>query len=520
MLKKNKTDSKSYTDDNIVRGKAFSVFTITDAISSLIVLISGVILARLLPKTQLGIYREITFVYSFVVPFMLLEFPTAILYFLPRFKGEDRWHYIGFTYLYSVIAGIVFILIFFFLSPFFETYGTKVNGTASLFLLISIAAPFTFITTFFRQILITIRELKTLFFFGMVYALLSFLPVLAYFFAINNRTELQVYLIFAVLIQNAICSMLSIYWFISNKERKYDLPQLNLHKLLKFSIQTWKEQFNYSIYFVARLPMVLLAKDFAKLIIMGFLSADSFATYTIGAVVIPFLPTLRTALVNTLVPEVAKEYHETCKISRKTLNVWRRATQLLAFIIIPAFVFLEVFGYEFIVGLYTKKYINSVPIFRVFLILIISYLFGYDIFLQGIGRTRPIFISSIIFLATNISTSLVLFKYFGLIGPAIGTIIANFISAAYLWNEARKVLGEEPFGSVLRKSFLKIFIESLLAAIIMKSILFFAGFALNYLIQLAIGLVGSACLVLLIWYFRYPDILIELISLAKIISKK
>lgn len=513
------TVSRSYTTRNITRGKAFSAFTITDALNSLITLFAGVVLARLLPQALLGIYREISFVYSFVVPFMLLELPTAVLYFLPRYKGEERWLYIESIYTFSVIAGIVFILIFFFLSPVFETYGTKVQGTAYLFMLISIAAPFTFISTFFRQILITIRELKILFFFGIIYALSSCLPIVANFLAVNEEEKLE-FLILAVVVQNIIGAIIAIYWFLCSKERRNQLPELSLRKLPNFFHQKWAEQFRYSIYFVARLPMALLAKDFARLIIMAFLSTDSFAIYTIGAVVIPFLPTLRTALINTLVPEVAKKYHETGKISKETLYVWRRATQLMAFIIIPAFVVLEVFGYEFIVGLYTSKYIDSVPIFRVFLFLIPSYLFSYDIFLQGIGNTKPIFISSIIFLIVNVITSFLLLKYLGLIGPAMGTIVANYIGAAYLWSKSRKAIGEAPFGSLVRKDFLRIFVESIFAAIIMKSILFFTGTDLGYIIKLFIGFTGSVFLLLMIWYFRCRDTLTDLWLLAKSTLKR
>jgi len=498
----------------VTRAKTFTVFTITQTFTTLIGLFVGIALARLLSKADLGIYREVLFVFSFVVPFLLLELPTAVLYFLPRFKGKERGLYIESTYIFSIIAGIVFILLFFFLSPVFEDYGTKLEGTANLFILISIAAPFAFIVLFFRQILVTIRELKTLFYFGIIYACLSALPIAAYFLAGSEEQRLK-FLILAVVAQSVIGAIIAISWFLRSKAKQHDRLKLSLRKPLGFIRRNWREQFRYSIYLVARLPMVLLAQDFDRLLIMGFLSASSFAVYTIGAVNIPFLPTLRAALVNTLVPEVADKYHETGEVPTESLHAWRRAIQLTALIIIPAFVFLEIFSHECIVGLYTMNYAESVPIFRAYLFLVPSYLLSFAIFLQGTGHTKPIFISSIIFLIMNVALSLVLLKFLGLVGPAIGTVVANFIGAGYLWKESRKVIGGEPYGAVVGKDLLRILAESLIAGIIIKVILFFTCADLGYLMQLGIGLAGSSGLVLIIWYFCRRDTLRELWTLAR-----
>lgn len=266
--------------------------------------------------------------------------------------------------------------------------------------------------------------------------------------------------------------------------------------------------------------MVLLAKDFDRLIIMGFLSVDSFAVYTIGAMRIPFLPVLRTSLVNTLVPEVAEGYHETGKVPGESLHAWRRAIQLTALIIIPAFIFLEIFSNEFILGLYTTKYTESVVIFQVFLFLVPSYLLSYGIFLQGTGRTKPILYQSVIFIVLNVILSLVLLKFLGLVGPAIGTVIANFIAAGYLWNESRKVIGEEPFGAAVRNDLLWILAESLFAGILMKLVLIFACADLNYPIQFVIGFLGSGGLLLIIWYFRRRNSLKEIRALVKGVIKR
>jgi O-antigen/teichoic acid export membrane protein len=386
-------------------------------------------------------------------------------------------------------------------------------------MLISIAAPFAFIVTFFQQILVTIRELKTLFYFGISYAFLSALPIAGYFLADSEGQRLK-FLILAVVAQSAIGAMIAISWFVRSKAKQHDPLELRLRKLVSFIRSNWREQFKYSIYLVAQLPMVLLAANLDKLIVMGFLSASSFAIYAIGALTMPLLPTLRAALVNTLVPEVADKYHETGKVPTESLHAWRRAIQLTALIIIPAFIFLEIFSHELIVGLYTIKYAESVPVFRAYLLLVPSYLLSFGIFFQGTGHTKPILISSIVFLITNVVLSLVLFRFLGMVGPAIGMVVANFIGAGYLWKESPKVIGEEPFGAVVGKDLLRILAESLGAGIIIKAILFFTCAHLDYLTQLVVGLAGSSGLVLIIWYFCRRDTLKELWALTRRILRK
>ena len=501
------------------REKTFAVLSIIDSLSAVIGIFVSIALTRLLSQTNLGIYNEVLFVFSFVVPFMLLELPTAMLYFLPRYKGADRGLHIESVYIFSIISGIIFILMFFLLSPILESYGTKVGGTAILFILISLAAPFVFVVTFFRYILIAIRELKTLLYFGIIYGLLSALPIAAFVLADGDERRLE-YLILAMVAQNIIGATIAVWWFLRSNIRKDSLLEFSLRKPFKFIKEHWREQFKYSIYLVANLPVVLLAKDCDRFIIMGFLSVNSFAIFTIGAVRIPFLSMLRSSLVNVLVPEVAKGYSQTGKVPKESIHAWRKAIRLTALIIIPSFVFLELFSREFIIGMYTTKYADSVVIFRAVLFLVPSYLLSYGIFLQGTGHTKPILYQSIIFIVLNLVLSLILLKFIGLVGLAIGMVLATIVSSGYIWLEVKKVIGEEPFGVIVRNDLLRILAESVGVVILAKLVVVFTCAKLGYPAQFLIGFAVSSGLLLIIWYFCRHDSLNEILVFVKSVLKR
>lgn len=263
------------------------------------------------------------------------------------------------------MRGVFLILLFSVLAYPLERFTTKTGGTAILFILISISAPFLFILSFFRQILIAIRELKTLMLFSIISGVLQILPIIAIFLTANSQKVLQL-IILATVLQSIISSAIAITWLLRVKKRE-DKKNPRTMTLKGFVKRNWREQFRYSGYLIARLPIALLQQYFDRFLITGLFSPIAFATYTIGAKNIPFLPMFRTSLVNTLAPEISEEYHKTKQVSGKSLEAWRKGIRLTALIIIPVFVFLEIFSYEFITGLYSIKYAEAVSIFRVYL---------------------------------------------------------------------------------------------------------------------------------------------------------
>ncbi|MEI6817221.1 MAG: polysaccharide biosynthesis C-terminal domain-containing protein, partial [Bacteroidota bacterium] len=75
---------------------------------------------------------------------------------------------------------------------------------------------------------------------------------------------------------------------------------------------------------------------------------------------------------------------------------------------------------------FNAQFIDSATIFNVFLMLIISRLVFPQTILIGLRKTRIIMIAAFIEIIINVVSSLILLRYFGIIGVAMGTIVAYF----------------------------------------------------------------------------------------------
>ena len=83
---------------------------------------------------------------------------------------------------------------------------------------------------------------------------------------------------------------------------------------------------------------------------------------------------------------------------------------------------------QFIVLLYTKDYVRSILIFRIYLLMIPLRLAPYSVMLLASGHSKEIFKSTMIFLILNTVLNVIFIKIIGFAGPAIATVLAVFLS--------------------------------------------------------------------------------------------
>ena len=93
---------------------------------------------------------------------------------------------------------------------------------------------------------------------------------------------------------------------------------------------------------------------------------------------------------------------------------------------------------------FNAKFEASASVFNVFLLLIISRLAFPQTILIGLRKTRVIMVAAFLEICINISASLLLLPVFGLIGVAMGTVIAYFAEKIILILYLRMALNIHP----------------------------------------------------------------------------
>jgi len=165
---------------------------------------------------------------------------------------------------------------------------------------------------------------------------------------------------------------------------------------------------------------------------------ELFAIFAYGARELPIVMTMAAAFSSALLPEVAKDTVGSLKMIRE------KSVKLFHFLF-PFSILLMLTSKYWFPLLFNQGFLESVPVFNVFLLVVISRLIFSRTILVGLQDNKMVLLISIAELLLNIILSIILVKYFGLLGIAIGTVLAYWMEKAlisfYLFKKYKIGLG-------------------------------------------------------------------------------
>ncbi|MFN7116524.1 MAG: lipopolysaccharide biosynthesis protein [Saprospiraceae bacterium] len=155
-----------------------------------------------------------------------------------------------------------------------------------------------------------------------------------------------------------------------------------------------------------------------------------FAIFRYGAQELPLTLALTNALGTALLPDIAKNLSESLSaIKTKSLRLFHLLFPLTIVIILTDRWLFPI--------LFNPNFIASVPIFNVYLLILISRLVFARSVLVGLQANRQVLVISVIELIINALLSFWLVQYWGMVGIAVGTLIAysveKILLCAYLY---------------------------------------------------------------------------------------
>ncbi|MCC5933626.1 MAG: polysaccharide biosynthesis protein [Balneolales bacterium] len=169
-----------------------------------------------------------------------------------------------------------------------------------------------------------------------------------------------------------------------------------------------------------------------KWIVALFFDSDRlYAVYEIGARKIPFVIALTSAVSAALV----SEYSKLLKTGTydAALREARNASRRLSMLLLPVLAVLFVFAEQVLFVLF-GGYADSAPIFRIYLLTVLTQLVFPQSMLLALGRSDVNARFSVAELAFNVALSLALVIWIGFAGPALATLASHvFFTAAMFW---------------------------------------------------------------------------------------
>jgi O-antigen/teichoic acid export membrane protein len=155
--------------------------------------------------------------------------------------------------------------------------------------------------------------------------------------------------------------------------------------------------------------------------------ADNFAIFRFGAKELPFVIMLATGLSNAMLTEFSTKEN-----LRETLGRIKRKSLRIMHSMYPLSIALLIFAEPLYRFMFSPEFEKSAGVFVIYLLTILSRLLFPHTILMGMKKTRAVLRVAVIEVIMNIGLSLWLVHPYGVVGVALGTIIAYFVAKVIL----------------------------------------------------------------------------------------
>ncbi|MCK4597929.1 oligosaccharide flippase family protein [bacterium] len=387
-------------------------------------LISAVILSRYLSVSNYGSYQQLIVIYGTLLTIVSFGLPQSINYFLPRSESPgEKKAYVFQTYFLLLGLSLMFVSALFLSSKFISKQfnNEELSGLLKLFAwFVFFLIPIQFVD----QLLVVLDKTKKLAVYRLSFACLRLLSIVVPVLMKANLKTIISFLVGFSVIQFVVTTFILFKPFVNIK---YSWQRGSLVKQLRYSTYIGMSSF-----------VGVLTRESDKIIVSLFFLPASFAVYANGAREIPFIGIITGSVIAILVPEFVKLYKE--KKVQDLLELWHLSIVKVAVVLFPIAAFLFLFAREFMVTLFSPKYLASTKVFRIYLLLVPLRVTTYGAILMSIGKTSILFRSSVYALLLNVMLNIMFIRTFGSIGPAIATVLVTYILTIYMLHNIRQAV--------------------------------------------------------------------------------
>ena len=382
-----------------------------------------VIVVRRLDLVQFGVYKQLFLMIATSVAILQLGFGMSAYYFLPRERHRRAEVILNICAFNVVIGGLACaclmiwppLLGLIFHQPTLAGYASLMG---LVILLWTIASPLEIIPIancemkLASAMIMSVQLTRTVMYLG---AVIIFGTVRALMYAAVVQGLLQ-----TVVLLVYLRSRFGNFW-------------------LRLDAGLLRHQLSYAVPLGLAGMLYTVQTDLHNYFVSNRLGAAAFAIYAVGTIQLPLTTLLQEATNAVLIPRVS--YLQHVNDTREIILLIARATRKLAAVYFPIFALLTVTAQELIGFVFTRRYLASVPIFRMNLILLLISILLQDPLFRAYEAQRFFLIRLRIFTGVLLVTGL----WFGIMrfGP-IGAI-----TAVVAVSTAERIITAVRFGGIL-----------------------------------------------------------------------
>lgn len=445
------------------------ILAIVRAITICTSLIQTMILSRIMSLTEYGVYSQLLIIISIVTTFSNLGLNNAINYFYNRYdKNNEKEKYINVIFALTILAGLIGAIVIFVFRNAIATY-YKNQIIIGLIIYIVLRPMFANIISLYQSLYISAGKTKIIAIRNFLISFVQTICVPLSFYLLKDIT--------AMLIVQVSLDIIQLIYFGLNFSKK----EININPF-KFDKSIINEILKYAIPMGLALMMGTLFKESDKLIIAKLMDTESLAIYTNMSKQLPF-EFIALAFTSVVTPAIVKFYH--VKDMNSVTKIW---SNYMEFGYMSTWTLCSgaiVCAKELLLFLYSDKYLVGLNIFIIYLIVEMFRYTYFGMILSATGHTKYILNSSIISLIANIIFNIIFYNLFGIIGPAIASLLCVIIMGVFQLNKSCKILNENIFKAIRMKRMIIMLVQIVMTGSVcyaIKSILY--NFINNYIVIL------------------------------------
>jgi O-antigen/teichoic acid export membrane protein len=407
------------------------------------------LLVRRMPQHEFGLYKQIFLVIGSAVTVLPLGFGLTAFYFLPReerFRNETVLNVVLFTTAVAALFAAVLslfpaVLILLFNEPEAARFAPWIGTVIVLWVLGS----------FLEIVTVANQEIKIA-----TGVILGIQVTRAIFFltaALGSGTVNA--LVGAAIAQGAV-QVGALMFFLRSRFPGF---------WRAFNLSFFRRQLAYALPFGVAGTLWTLQVDVHNYFVSHQYGAAAYAVYAIGCFQVPLFGILGDSVGSVMLPRVSLLQHE--QRTREIVCLTARVMRKLAAVYLPTYVLLLVMRREFIVGLFTDRYLASIPIFAVNLTLIPLGILIVDPIMRAHAEHRHFLVKLHALILISLTMALAIsIRRFGPLGAITLMVVFTYIGRVSTVIKVIRILGVTAADGVLFADVAKIGAAATLAGLI------------------------------------------------------
>ena len=206
---------------------------------------------------------------------------------------------------------------------------------------------------------------------------------------------------------------------------------------LKLDGLLWRQQWAYALPFALAVGIDVVQANAHQWVVATRFDATAFAIYAVGCLQIPLVDLICTSTANVMMVKLAEV---STRADDFALRIWHDTTVKLASLMLPLAALLFLTARAVIVVLFTKTYTASIPILRVWCLMVVPSAFAVDGVLRAHARTRFLLVMNVVRLIVIVGLVGWLISLFGIVGAVVATLVGTVVVKIMAIGQIAKVM--------------------------------------------------------------------------------